>query len=295
MDNSATCSGSASLPDWIPEPNERALAHFLCAALYQEEPEVHLRGVVLAVQISHLRECMLAVSSVSQTIWVVFRGTQQLQDFVTDLSTVEEGIDRAFAHAAVQRYTNRLSHYSVLSTLLDNRDYDGYKIRVTGHSMGAACAQLFTFLALEGLAEYLAKCKKGETRNPKIATITFGSPFWASQKIQKIIKDHGWSSLFVSIVNRGDCVPALTNISDAFGTNQRRSIPENVRRFISESHVPGLTALDFQSSAFKCFIGWTSANKYLFSSSSYVPVGVYEYIQLQLSSNVVFQITNSTV
>lgn len=203
-----------------------------------------------------------------------------MKDFVTDINDLPKGLDCGFVHLGFQRQTDRLVQSAFIGCLLNNHQFKGYSMRVTGHSMGGACAQLLTYRALDQvhqLSDSLMDCVKGKIRRPRIACIAIAAPFWASQKIQDNILGRKWSSFFVCIVNEGDCVPGLTNISNAISRNFRT--PSKVHNFIQKMDVPGVGSVIFAGRALISFANWIFQCRNFFSSLTYYPVGVYEYIR----------------
>ena len=89
--------------------------------------------------------CTYAILSSEDSVYLVFRGSSTVMDFVVDVSLAPEKIGN---------YWITSGHYAALKTVLDTiieklSKFSSKKLFVTGHSLGGALAQLFGLLAGE--------------------------------------------------------------------------------------------------------------------------------------------------
>lgn len=76
----------------------------------------------------------------------------------------------------------------------------------TGHSLGAAGAQVAAVIALN--RRHLEKFK--------VLSIGFGTPMCVDARIVEAMDLNRWSSSFLTIINENDPVPSVLNVADTF-------------------------------------------------------------------------------
>ncbi|CCW61912.1 unnamed protein product [Phytomonas sp. EM1] len=81
---------------------------------------------------------------------------------------------------------------------------NGYRLVLTGHSLGGAVAQLLT---LQLLDQYL---EMGAVEPPRILCVTVGAPLIGDYQLAMRVERNGWAHYFHNIVYRSDIVPRLT-------------------------------------------------------------------------------------
>ena len=89
--------------------------------------------------------CTYAIVSTNDCVYLVFRGSVTVMDFVIDVSLAPEKIGKCWITSG---------HYAALKTVLENIFLELTKLKpkkifVTGHSLGGALSQLFGYLCKE--------------------------------------------------------------------------------------------------------------------------------------------------
>ena len=89
--------------------------------------------------------CAYAIVSANDCVYLVFRGSVTVMDFVIDVSLAPEKIGKCWITSG---------HYAALKTVLETIFLDLTKLKpkkifVTGHSLGGALSRLFGYLCKE--------------------------------------------------------------------------------------------------------------------------------------------------
>ena len=122
-----------------------------------------------------------------ECVYVGVRGTQDVEDCLTDIHGIAVEFYGTVAHAGFVNSANYL--YSKLADLVKGLKK---KIIVTGHSLGAAAASAFTI-------KLINECKEELT---DIKCITFGCPGVISVRGPEMYRDY-----ITSFINVGDVIP----------------------------------------------------------------------------------------
>ncbi|CCW66855.1 unnamed protein product [Phytomonas sp. Hart1] len=77
----------------------------------------------------------------------------------------------------------------------------GYRLVLTGHSLGGAVAQLLTLQLLDQFLEM--------GKSPQILCVTIGAPLIGNYQLAQRVERNGWTRYFHNIVYRSDIVPRL--------------------------------------------------------------------------------------
>ena len=167
--------------------------------------------------------CMLNYNKDGQdmhTMLIAFKGTDGTEDILTDLLATDEfpkdGYHDGFYSASYNHF-NRLSslrfdmEYGGENLLFEEyiekmREYDNYNMFVTGHSLGAAVANIFT-------ADFINP-KLGDQADQSVVAYTYATPLTCSDA-----NKHA-SNIF-NLINKNDWVPkvgyGITNSEAIFG------------------------------------------------------------------------------
>ena len=125
--------------------------------------------------------------------WLVFRGTQDLQDIITNLRVSPMEISPLCEGAAHGGFVQRAS-------LAPNIPHSEVRLVVTGHSLGGGAAEAWTIKRLLQ--------RNGE----QVVCLTFATPFLVDKVLQANLRHNGRTDAFVSLVNPGDPVPVLPRV-----------------------------------------------------------------------------------
>jgi hypothetical protein len=139
----------------------------------------------LAVDIKN-ELCTYAILSSEDSVYLVFRGSVTVMDFIVDVSLAPEKIGN---------YWITSGHYAALRTVLEtiiselnkvtpNTVSKPKKLFVTGHSLGGALAQLFGYLCRENIIDIADKLNSASSA----VVYSFASPLirWAALEEEEI-------------------------------------------------------------------------------------------------------------
>ncbi|WKY12670.1 hypothetical protein Q1695_003902 [Nippostrongylus brasiliensis] len=141
----------------------------------------------------------IAVSDVTKELVIVFRGTESMPQLILEADDATRPLKNFLDMGSVNRYF--LHGHSVLwppiERLLNDAHYKGYRITLTGHSLGGALAAL--------AAARIAK--QGFRRGDQITIYTFGEPrvgdLTFATNFDSMIRDS------YRVVFHRDCIPHL--------------------------------------------------------------------------------------
>ena len=136
---------------------------------------------------------------------VAFRGTKNIQDWLTNLSVAQvDGINGKF-HSGFYKRAASIPLDEILTLA------KGKPIYFVGHSLGGAIAQICALLCLERFNQTYPNITK------TTFAISFGGPYIGTQEVQDFLSSKRGSMRLedhiLTVVNENDCVPGLLNIA----------------------------------------------------------------------------------
>lgn len=140
---------------------------------------------------------LIAIDHAAQTIFFVVRGTLSIEDAVTDLQVAPTRVERRLlgwgCHGGMAAAAERLCalHEARLAAVL--REHAGYRLVVTGHSLGA------------GIASLLAILLKPRLRRGSVRAIAFAPPCTLPLAC---CRQH--ERLILGFVHSDDAIPCLS-------------------------------------------------------------------------------------
>jgi Lipase (class 3) len=138
-----------------------------------------------------------------------FRGTQEFEDVVSDLSTTQTKFKGSNVHSGFLDYAQTIYADGKISQLVNEiklRRDDNYEILITGHSLGGAAAMTFSALLQED-----------KVSKDKIKNIVFGAPSpgdraFTQRYLDKAIR----ANIDLDAVPRSTTVPMVLSIINSF-------------------------------------------------------------------------------
>jgi hypothetical protein len=136
-------------------------------------------------------DCQLYILNLNNDIYIVFRGTESVRDFLVDLDvrTHELDINSGCIHDGFYRQFN--SVYPDIQKHIDSNQ-DKNNINISGHSLGGALSQICSYELMNKYPDKNIEC------------YTFGSPRVGDQKFINNIKFKSWR-----VYNFEDPVPMV--------------------------------------------------------------------------------------
>lgn len=184
-----------------------ALAYRLEGNKFEEFKEKHRPLLLQSLQCRRSGQkyvISVAKQSTSVILVVAFAGTHAQGDWPTNLNvsvasktTIGGGAHCGFAHRA----ESALKEYGLHRVLVN---FGCNTVLLAGHSMGGAVA-------------HLAGCilrRSTQFNSVKVLSVAFGSPFCVTRDLAETIQARrGWEAHILTVVNVGDPVPSLLNIT----------------------------------------------------------------------------------
>lgn len=168
---------------------------------------------------NHPRFVVLTDHSASMVVLAI-RGTYSIGDAIIDIVCDEMPFLDGFAHHGMVDAADRILKkvLPVLRSLLVDK-YPGYKLRVTGHSLGAGTAELITMILLSN-----TKDGNGWLSNIDIKCIALAPPpVYRPANILKPLEEYVQKKIII-FVNGNDCVPRLSLANCAWLLSALRAI-----------------------------------------------------------------------
>ena len=158
---------------------------------------------------------MIFVDESSKSIVLAIRGTFSLTDVIVDIICDDESFLDGFAHRGILRGATRIMKQGreVLQEALEN--YPGYRMVITGHSLGAGTAILITM----GLLNNIYDLKVNEVKCVALAP----PPVF---RCKKKIPEKFTKNIHI-FINGNDCVPRLTLANMALVIAMIRAIDDS--------------------------------------------------------------------
>ena len=156
----------------------------------------------------------------NQNVVLCIRGTYSIGDAILDIVCDEVPFLDGFAHHGMVDGANRILAKSmpVLRSLLLDR-FPGYKLRVTGHSLGAGTAELITMLLISKTHEESQWLSKIDIKCVALAPPPVFRPRTPNQPLQEDIQQN-----ILIFVNGNDCVPRLSLANCAWLLSALRAV-----------------------------------------------------------------------
>ena len=200
-------------PAMVP-PEDLDCVWLACKAVYAPEESIprelekndfdQIDSRVYQKSDAHASSYLVARSRMSpDTVFVVFRGTQDLSDMIADfncqpreIDTIDDLAESLYVHGGIYE-TSKQSMKNIFAKLNEeNQRRAIVKVIFTGHSLGGACALAARFIALEQaelqstssqMSKRAARCF---TFSPQFRVVTFGAPLLFSHGSRLDNKDN---------------------------------------------------------------------------------------------------------
>eukprot|EP01063_Lacrimia_lanifica_P027657 TRINITY_DN3912_c0_g3_i1.p1 TRINITY_DN3912_c0_g3~~TRINITY_DN3912_c0_g3_i1.p1 ORF type:complete len:932 (+),score=283.76 TRINITY_DN3912_c0_g3_i1:111-2906(+) len=149
---------------------------------------VQLQGAVEAVAMPNRKTPPMVVARDSDTLYVAFRGTKHLADWISDVHIRKAQLKNTPKGCEVHRgFRSRAEHYrnDILFDIIEQAvEGERRSVVLTGHSLGGAvaCVKLTeTLLQYARWGEFAEGGARGP--GPYASAITFATPYWCNQAL----------------------------------------------------------------------------------------------------------------
>lgn len=126
----------------------------------------------------HFFDCQLYILNIKDSIYIIFRGTESIRDFLVDLDVRTHELDNSgLVHDGFYR-----QFHSVYPDILENinNNLDKNNINITGHSLGGGLSQICSYELMNRYPEKNITC------------YSFGSPRVGDYKLINNMKFKSW-------------------------------------------------------------------------------------------------------
>ncbi|KAI9347768.1 Alpha/Beta hydrolase protein, partial [Zopfochytrium polystomum] len=144
-----------------------------------------------------------------RTVWVAFRGTDNYQDVLTDLTIVQGQTPIGMVHRGfLDRVTALLKHLQSIVewAAAQNAGIEPgtplVRLFFTGHSLGGAMAQV-------ALLQVWQRGFLGVGKHEHVGVISFGSPLVGNRHVAEKLVELGLNDRVLNVVSLKDIVPVL--------------------------------------------------------------------------------------
>ncbi|RYP75712.1 hypothetical protein DL771_002199 [Monosporascus sp. 5C6A] len=185
----------------------------LSAAVYATRCPSPPFGVTITKRINNIgtnTQGFIARDDAAKEVILAFRGTSAIQDFVIDLSedlvpfnTIGvTNCEGCMAHEGFLRAWNSVAQESIDGVKAELAANPGYKVTVTGHSLGGSLASLATLSMLGSGID--------------VTTFTFGQPRTGNQAYADFVDQQAPQGKMFRITHANDGVPQVMSTSDGY-------------------------------------------------------------------------------
>ena len=156
----------------------------------------------------------------TKNVVLCIRGTYSIGDAILDIVCDEVPFLDGFAHHGMVDGAHRIlaKAMPILRSLLLDR-FPGYKLRITGHSLGAGTAELITMLLLSNTHEDKDWLSRMDIKCVALAPPPVYRPRTPSLQLQENIQQN-----ILIFVNGNDCVPRLSLANCAWLLSALRAV-----------------------------------------------------------------------
>eukprot|EP00759_Apiculatamorpha_spiralis_P022628 PhF_6_TR26683/c1_g1_i1/m.38842 len=207
-----------------PTPWEGYTALHLSAAVYQEIPnfaEINQKTYVLktiyrttiaGTQVlialtdytdhCHFNPDDVKMNAPKGTAFIAFPGTKSLECILKDvLAYKTENLTKGGLHAGFNKHAQLVNHEIIMGLV-----EAGYRVILTGHSLGAAAPLIRTLDCITMMDDVK---KQDLLRRGRLIHIGFATPLAVSNVCASAIQRNRWDEYFTSYILKGDPVPRL--------------------------------------------------------------------------------------
>ncbi|RYP53472.1 hypothetical protein DL770_010989 [Monosporascus sp. CRB-9-2] len=183
------------------------------AAAYASECPSPPFGATIIKQINNKdtnTQGFIARDDAAKEVILAFRGTSNLQDFMTDLSedlvpfntTGVTNCEGCMAHEGFLKAWNSVARESIDGVNAELAANSGYKVTVTGHSLGGALASLATVSMLGSGID--------------VTTFTYGQPRTGNQAFANFVDQQAPQGKIFRVTHANDGVPQVVSTSNGY-------------------------------------------------------------------------------
>ena len=214
-------------------------AVILSEAVYEEDSlgfltnssKNHSVKVIHGITMYSKQKVLVAVGDVGNedTLYVVFRGSKSRDDFMADIDikqTEKKNFPGLYHSGFEERSQTVSSEY-----ILECAEETGCRNIVTcGHSLGGSVSSI---VALDLM-------RRGDQEEVRIYNITFGSPFFGNEDVQKMCKAEKFARNILHYVDYRDIVPGLLSLGHTTYILKNQNIKLTGKDSESKCHNPKL-------------------------------------------------------
>ncbi|RYP47483.1 hypothetical protein DL768_006455 [Monosporascus sp. mg162] len=235
------------------------------AATYASECPSPPFGATITKQINNKdtnTQGFIARDDAAKEVILAFRGTSNIQDFMVDLSedlvpfntTGVTNCEGCMAHEGFLKAWNSVAQESIDDVNAELAANSGYKVIVTGHSLGGALASLATVSMLGSGID--------------VTTFTYGQPRTGNQAFADFVDQQAPQGKMFRVTHANDGVPQVVSTSNGYSHHSTEFWQEDAAIAAGTFQCSGQEPQDLSSSFVS---GWVSSSVQ-YSSQSRMPI-----------------------